>query len=158
MTPASEKFLASIRNDDADIRYAAWSHAGEADPDEDPDDERHEDGRERRDVVAEVEHGYKSAAVWQRAWSRASAFCGSERLRPISTGPSTPSNSPSRLFSGRQTSVLRHRQVQGFETLERFRVVSTDDRPFPLQVDGDYVGECMEAEYEAAPLSLSVVS
>ncbi len=32
MTPASEKFLAAIRNDDADIRYAAWSHAGEADP------------------------------------------------------------------------------------------------------------------------------
>jgi HEAT repeat protein len=32
MTPASEKFLTAIRNDDAEIRYAAWSHAGEADP------------------------------------------------------------------------------------------------------------------------------
>jgi len=32
MTPASEKFLEAIRNDDAEIRYAAWSRAGEADP------------------------------------------------------------------------------------------------------------------------------
>jgi HEAT repeat protein len=31
MTPASEKFLTAIRNDDAEIRYAAWSRAGEAD-------------------------------------------------------------------------------------------------------------------------------
>src|SRR2546425_10869717 len=32
MSPASEKFLAGIRSDDAEIRYTAWSHAGEADP------------------------------------------------------------------------------------------------------------------------------
>ncbi|PYT20822.1 MAG: hypothetical protein DMG58_33280 [Acidobacteria bacterium] len=32
MTQASDKFLAAIRNDDAEIRYAAWSHAGETDP------------------------------------------------------------------------------------------------------------------------------
>ena len=32
MTQASENFLAAIRNDDAEIRYAAWSHAGETDP------------------------------------------------------------------------------------------------------------------------------
>ncbi len=63
-----------------------------------------------------------------------------------------------RVFSGRPTSVLRHRQVQGFEPLERFRVVSTGDQPFPLQVDGDYVGEFDSAAYEAAPLSLTVVS
>ena len=63
-----------------------------------------------------------------------------------------------RVFSGRPTSVLRHRQVQGFEPLERFRVVSTNERPFPLQVDGDYVGEFDEAAYEVAPLSLTVVS
>ncbi|MEA2497150.1 MAG: hypothetical protein QOJ29_5061, partial [Thermoleophilaceae bacterium] len=50
------------------------------------------------------------------------------------------------------------RQVQGFEPLERFRVVTTDERPFPLQVDGDYVGEVETADYEAAPVSLTVVS
>jgi diacylglycerol kinase family enzyme len=63
-----------------------------------------------------------------------------------------------RVFSGRPESVLRHRQVQGFEPLTRFRVVTTDGRAFPLQVDGDFVGEFTEAEYEAAPASLTVVS
>jgi hypothetical protein len=32
MTPTSEKFLTDIRNDNADVRYAAWSRAGEMDP------------------------------------------------------------------------------------------------------------------------------
>jgi HEAT repeat protein len=32
MTPASDKFLADIRNANADVRYAAWSRAGEMDP------------------------------------------------------------------------------------------------------------------------------
>ena len=63
-----------------------------------------------------------------------------------------------RVFSGRPTSVLRHRQVQGFQPQEHFRVVSTGERPFPLQVDGDFVGEFDEAAYEIAPLSLTVVS
>src|SRR5438093_212702 len=37
MNPASEKFLADIRNDNADVRYAAWSHAGEIDPEVTPE-------------------------------------------------------------------------------------------------------------------------
>ena len=32
MSPASEKFLSDIQNDDADVRYAAWRRAGEVDP------------------------------------------------------------------------------------------------------------------------------
>src|SRR5439155_20429110 len=32
VSPASEKFLADIRSDNADIPYAAWSRAGEIDP------------------------------------------------------------------------------------------------------------------------------
>jgi len=32
MSPESEKFLADIRSDDADVRFAAWSRAGGADP------------------------------------------------------------------------------------------------------------------------------
>jgi diacylglycerol kinase family enzyme len=63
-----------------------------------------------------------------------------------------------RVFSGRPSSVLRHRQVEGLGPLERFRVVATGGRPFPLQVDGDFVGEFSVADYEAAPMSLSVVS
>jgi hypothetical protein len=32
MTAASEKFLADIRNSDAEVRYSSWSHASEIDP------------------------------------------------------------------------------------------------------------------------------
>ena len=32
MSPASEKFLAGVRSDDAEVRFAAWSGAGDADP------------------------------------------------------------------------------------------------------------------------------
>jgi len=32
MKPESEKFLSEIRNKDAEVRYTAWSHAGERDP------------------------------------------------------------------------------------------------------------------------------
>ena len=32
MNPASEKFLNAIRDNDAEVRYTAWSRAGEADP------------------------------------------------------------------------------------------------------------------------------
>jgi HEAT repeat protein len=32
MKPASEKFLSDVRNDDAEVRFAAWSRAGEMDP------------------------------------------------------------------------------------------------------------------------------
>src|SRR5215471_11070181 len=32
MTAASEKFIADIRNGNADVRYAAWSRAAEFDP------------------------------------------------------------------------------------------------------------------------------
>jgi diacylglycerol kinase family enzyme len=63
-----------------------------------------------------------------------------------------------RIFSGRPSSVLRHRQVEGFDPLDGFRVLSTTEQPFPLQVDGDYVGEFDSAEYDIAPLSLTVVS
>ena len=37
MTPASDKFLADIRNANADVRYGAWSRAGERDPEVIPD-------------------------------------------------------------------------------------------------------------------------
>jgi HEAT repeat protein len=32
MKPESEKFLSDIRSSDAEVRYAAWTHAGEMDP------------------------------------------------------------------------------------------------------------------------------
>jgi diacylglycerol kinase family enzyme len=53
---------------------------------------------------------------------------------------------------------VRHRQVVSFVGLERVRVRSTDERPLPLQVDGDYIGEVPEAEFGVLPRGLLVVS
>jgi diacylglycerol kinase family enzyme len=38
------------------------------------------------------------------------------------------------------------------------RVRSRDDRPLPIQVDGDYLGEVDEAEFGVRPAGISVVS
>ena len=37
--------------------------------------------------------------------------------------------------------MARHRRVEAFSGLQRLRVASADERPLPLQVDGDYIGE-----------------
>src|SRR5439155_643943 len=44
-----------------------------------------------------------------------------------------------RLFSARARTVQRHRQIEGFPGIDYAHVVSTDG-PFPLQVDGDFIG------------------
>jgi diacylglycerol kinase family enzyme len=62
-----------------------------------------------------------------------------------------------RLFSARASTVLRHRQIEGFAEVEYARVVARDGK-FPLQVDGDYIGEFEEASYGVAPRALAVVS
>jgi diacylglycerol kinase family enzyme len=63
-----------------------------------------------------------------------------------------------RLLSARPESVLRHRQIESLPTLTHARVEAVDDRPFPLQVDGDYIGEFDAVEYTAAPGALMAVS
>jgi len=63
-----------------------------------------------------------------------------------------------RVFSARSQTVLRHRQITGFADVEWARVTSADGRPFPLQVDGDYLGEVEEATYTVVPRCLSVVA
>jgi diacylglycerol kinase family enzyme len=62
-----------------------------------------------------------------------------------------------RAFS-RRARLARHRQVTPLaETLE-LTVRSSDEQPLPLQVDGDYLGEVMEARYSVLPCELNVVS
>jgi diacylglycerol kinase family enzyme len=63
-----------------------------------------------------------------------------------------------RVFSGRPEVVARHRQIDTAPGVTGARVVSTDGRPFPVEVDGDYVGEFQELEYGIAPRSLVAVS
>ncbi len=54
--------------------------------------------------------------------------------------------------------VTGHRRVHGFAGLEGLRIRSCDERPLPLQVDGDYIGETHEAEFSIHPRGIAVVS
>jgi len=48
--------------------------------------------------------------------------------------------------------------VTGLGGLSELVVRSADQRPLPLQVDGDYLGEVDEARYSILPRALNVVS
>ena len=62
-----------------------------------------------------------------------------------------------RAFS-RHARVVGHRQVTGLSELTELTVRTADDRPLPLQVDGDYLGEVAEACYSVLPNALNVVA
>jgi diacylglycerol kinase family enzyme len=62
-----------------------------------------------------------------------------------------------RAFS-RRARVSRHRQVLELPESSELVVRSTDEQPLPLQVDGDYIGEVLEARYSVLPRELAVVS
>jgi diacylglycerol kinase family enzyme len=63
-----------------------------------------------------------------------------------------------RIFSARPEVVQRHRHVEGFDGLSRARVTALGDRPFPLQLDGDYIGEFDRVEYSISPRALLAVA
>jgi diacylglycerol kinase family enzyme len=62
-----------------------------------------------------------------------------------------------RAFS-RRARIPDHRRVSGFEGLDGLEVRSLDERPLPLQVDGDHVDDVLEASYSVRPGGLRVVS
>jgi diacylglycerol kinase family enzyme len=62
-----------------------------------------------------------------------------------------------RLLSKRAR-VGDHRRVHAFDGLQTLRVRSADERPVPVQVDGDYVGEHEEAVFSVLPGGLQVVA
>ena len=63
-----------------------------------------------------------------------------------------------RIFAGGPDSVSKHNQVEPFEGLDGLRIESANDRPFPLQLDGDYIGDFTEVELGVRPLALPIVS
>jgi diacylglycerol kinase family enzyme len=63
-----------------------------------------------------------------------------------------------RLLSGRARSVMRHRQIEPLPEVSSARVEATDDRPFPVQVDGDYIGEFSEVEFGVSAGGLLAVA
>jgi diacylglycerol kinase family enzyme len=62
-----------------------------------------------------------------------------------------------RLLSKRAR-VGDHRRVRAFDGLTTLRVRSADERPVPVQVDGDYVGEHEEAVFGVLAGGLKVVA
>jgi diacylglycerol kinase family enzyme len=75
-----------------------------------------------------------------------------DRARPIDV-PTIIARSLSSHFK-----VSRHRHVHPFSGLQELRVRSLDERPLPLQVDGDFIGEVQEAAFGVTPNGLAVVS
>jgi diacylglycerol kinase family enzyme len=61
-----------------------------------------------------------------------------------------------RLLS-RRARVGGHRRVHTFDGLQGLRVRSADERPVPVQVDGDYLGEHEEASFSVLPGGLRVL-
>jgi diacylglycerol kinase family enzyme len=68
-----------------------------------------------------------------------------------------------RLFSERRPAA-RHRRIEHFDDVVEAAVasISTDRegavRPFPVQVDGDYIGERAQVELRIAPAALTVIA
>jgi diacylglycerol kinase family enzyme len=48
--------------------------------------------------------------------------------------------------------------VHPFSRATQLRVRSRDERPLPLQVDGDYIGEAADAMFSVTPNGIAVVS
>jgi diacylglycerol kinase family enzyme len=63
-----------------------------------------------------------------------------------------------RLLSGRARTVMRHRQIEPMPEIASARVEAIDDRPFPVQMDGDYIGEFSAVELGVTPAGLLAVS
>ena len=54
--------------------------------------------------------------------------------------------------------VTGHRRVGGWTDAGEVSIVSADGRPVPLQVDGDWIGDVVEARFDVSPRALAVVS
>jgi diacylglycerol kinase family enzyme len=54
--------------------------------------------------------------------------------------------------------LARHRRIHAFTGLHGLIVRTADDRPLPLQVDGDYIGEAREAAFSVNPRAMLVVA
>jgi diacylglycerol kinase family enzyme len=54
--------------------------------------------------------------------------------------------------------VARHRQVQGFSGVSALKVRSLDERPIPLEVDGDYIGAASEVTFGVTPRGIAVIA
>jgi len=58
----------------------------------------------------------------------------------------------------RRPALVAHPQIHSLDAFTELDLRTTDARPLPLHVDGDYIGDVMHAHYEIRPRGLTVVS
>jgi diacylglycerol kinase family enzyme len=88
------------------------------------------------------------------------ADLGSGSLAGVVLTRASPADMPTviwRAFSSR-AKIERHRRGASFAAVDDLVVRSADERPVPLQVDGDYIGDVPEARFSVAAGKLRVVS
>jgi diacylglycerol kinase family enzyme len=54
--------------------------------------------------------------------------------------------------------IAKHRGIAAFGGFKEAVVLSADGRPIPIQVDGDYIGDELEARFAVAPGALRVIA
>ena len=57
----------------------------------------------------------------------------------------------------KRAEIGRHRQVQPFSGVQEVVVRSVDGRPLPVHVDGDHIGDEVEARFAVEPKALRIV-
>jgi diacylglycerol kinase family enzyme len=119
------------------------------------------DGEEHKGVTAIIQNGSPFTYFKNRPIEVADELdLDSGTLHTSVLHRARPLDMPSiayRAFSKRAR-VARHRQVTPLPETIELVVRSSDEDPLPLQVDGDYLGDVMEARYSILPGELSVVS
>jgi diacylglycerol kinase family enzyme len=58
----------------------------------------------------------------------------------------------------RRARLAKHRHIHAFSGSAGLRVHTLDERPLPLQVDGDFIGSASEAVFSVRPRALTVVA
>jgi len=54
--------------------------------------------------------------------------------------------------------IAKHKRIAAFGGFREAVVRSHDDRPIPIHVDGDYIGDELEARFQIAPAALRVIA
>jgi len=88
------------------------------------------------------------------------AGLGSGDLSAVVLARANPIDVPTIAFRllSKHARVGGHRRIRAFDGLGGLRVRSADERPVPVQVDGDYVGEHEEAVFSVLRGGLKVLS
>ena len=63
-----------------------------------------------------------------------------------------------RLLSGRARTVMGHRQIEPIRDVLHARIEALGDRSFPVQIDGDYIGEFQAVTLGVVPRGLRAVA